>query len=405
MRAPAPQQRPYRKILVPVDNSQHSDATVRTAARLAQGLGATVVGLHVYAAQLHERRFMQMETGLPERYQAAGELQRQRSVHESLIGKGLRIISESYLDQARTLCEEAGVAFEGQLAEGKNYVEIVNAARSGDYDLVALGALGLGARRRSVIGSVCERVLRALPGDMLVGRKGYDGAQGIMVAIDGSPNAYQALEQSLSLAEALDQPVEVVTVFDPQFHIVAFQRLAQVLSSEAAALFRFKEQEQLHAEIIDKGLERLYRGYLEQATALAAVRGREVQTTLLAGKAFQKVLDHMEERRPWLLVAGRFGQHGTELAEIGSTTENLVRLAPCNVLVVSGALEAATDGRPLAAEAPRLPWTPEAEARLERVPAFAQPIVREAVERYAQQHDLAQVTAETMTQARAALGW
>lgn len=405
MRAPAPQQRPYRRILVPVDNSKHSDETVRTAVRLAQRLGATVVGLHVYAAQLHEQRFLQMEPGLPERYHAEDELQRQRSVHESLIGKGLRMVSESYLEHARALCEEAGVAFEGQLAQGQHYVEIINAARTGDFDLVALGALGLGARRRSVIGSVCERVLRAVSGDVLVGRNGFDTSRGIMVTVDGSPNSYQALEHALVLGEVLDEPVEAVTVFDPQFHIVAFQRLAQVLSDEAASMFRFKEQEQLHAEIIDKGLEKLYRSYLERAEALAAARGQEVQTTILTGKPFQEVLDHVEERRPWLLVAGRFGQHGTELAEIGSTTENLVRSAPCNVLVVSGALEAPEQSRPAATETSRLPWTPEAEARLQAVSAFAQPIVREAVERYAQGHDVPQVTPEVMARARAAMGW
>lgn len=404
MQAPATQPSAYRRILVPVDNSKHSDGALRLAVRLARQLGSTIVGFHAYAALLHERRFMQMVPGLPDRYSDT-ELQRQRSVHESLISKGMRLISESYLDQAREQCEAAGVPFEGRLAEGTNYQEIVREARSGQYDLVALGALGLGARRRSLIGSVCERVLRAVPGDVLVARDGQPEAKGVMAAIDGSPNSYQALDTGLSLATAMEEPVEVVSVYDPQFHIVAFERLAKVLSAEAASLFRFNEQEQLHSEIIDKGLERLYRGYLRKAEDLASGRGLEAQATILAGKPFQKLADHVEERRPRLLVVGRFGQHATELSAIGSTAENLVRSAACSVLVVNGSLDAPGTGEPATDEAPGVPWSPEARARLQSVSAFAQPIVRTAVESYARRHGCPEVTPEIMTRAREALGW
>lgn len=393
---------PYQSILVAVDNSKYSDAAVSTAATLAQHQGATVVGLHVYAAQLHERRFLHLEAGLPDRYTTT-ELERQRSVHESLIAQGLRLISASYLDQARDRCEEAGVPFAGRLAEGKHYEEIIKAARTGAYDLVVLGALGLGARRRSLIGGVCERVLRSFRGDVLVVRDSDRPAQGIVVAIDGSASSLQALARALAVGRDLGRPVEVVTVYDPQFHIVAFQRLAQVLSAEAAALFRFKEQEQLHAEIIDKGLEKLYRSYLQQAADLAAAHGGEVQATLLSGKPFQSVLDHLEKRPPWLLVVGRFGQHAGESSDIGSTTENLVRFAPCSTLVVSGVLDL-PERRPLATN-PGLPWSPEAEARLQNVSAFAQLIVREAVERYAQLHQCPEITPEVMAQARQEIGW
>lgn len=393
---------PYRRILVAIDNSKYSDAAVRTVAALAQPQGAAIVGLHVYAALLHERRFLQMEPGLPGNYSDT-DLQHQRSVHESLISTGLRLISQSYLDHACALCEEAGVAFEGRVAQGKNYEEIIREVRTGAYDLVALGALGLGARRRSVIGSVCERVLRIAPGDVLVARSGYQKPRGIMVALDGSPNSYQALGSALVLGAALEQQVEVVTVYDSQFHIVAFQRLTRVLSSEAAALFRFKEQQQLHTAVIDKGLEKLYRGYLDQAEELAAARGQQVRTSLLSGKPFQSILGHVEKRQPWLLVAGRFGQQGGELADIGSITENLVRLAPCSTLVVRGALDPpqSPDHIPGA----RLPWTPEAEDRLRTVSKFARSIVREAVEQYAHQRGYGEVTLEVMARARRDIGW
>lgn len=396
---------PYQRILVAVDNSKHSDAAIKAATLLARHGGGTVVGLHVYAAKLHERRFVQMEPGLPDQY-SGPELQRQRSAHESLISKGLRLISESYLERARAICkEDAGVPFEGRLAEGRNFEEIIKQAWTGDYDLVALGVVGLGCRRRSLIGSVCERVVRTVRTDTLVVRNGRRDGRGVMVALDGSANSYQALSQGLALGAALGEPVEVVTVYDPQFHVVAFKRLAHVLSEEAATLFRFREQKRLHTEIIDSGLEKLYRSYLDQAEELAAARGQQIQATVLRGKPFQEVLDYAEECHPRLLVAGRFGQHGSEIADIGSTTENLVRLAPCSVLVVTGWLEASGIRRPVGDDRLRMPWDREAEARLEGVSDFARPIVVRVIEAYARRNGHPRISVEVMAKARSEVGW
>ena len=48
------------------------------------------------------------------------------------------------------------------MMDGKHHAEIVQGHRGRrDYDLVVLGALGIGRVRDSEIGSVCERVARA----------------------------------------------------------------------------------------------------------------------------------------------------------------------------------------------------------------------------------------------------
>jgi len=394
----------YQRILAPVDNSRHSDEAVRLAARWADRLGATLAGFHAYAAGLHETRFKQMEPGLPERYQAPEELQRQRSVHETLISEGLRIVSDSYLDHAETLCRELEVPFERRLAEGRNYVEILREIDRDGYDLVALGVLGLGARRRSLIGGVSERVLRRSSIDVLLARKALPQSRGVMVAIDGSPNSFKAVERALLLGKALEEPVEVVTVYDPQFHVVAFRSIANVLSEEGARLFRFQEQQKLHEEIIDKGLAKLYRGHLKTAKVMAEEAGQQVQATLLEGKPLQRVLDYAGKRKPALLVAGRHGLHRTAYAEIGSTSENLARLSKCSVLVVNGELTMKREPPGQTESQPAISWTSEAEARLESVPPFARGMARQAIEEYARRHGHPEVTPEVMTEARAKMG-
>ena len=111
----------YREILVPVDNSEHSDWAVDRAIELCRRSGGRITGNHVYAARLHDVRFRQLETGLPARFQSPEEIKRQRKIHDKLIEKGLQLISDSFLDQVERRCREAFVAVVRQLLEGIHF--------------------------------------------------------------------------------------------------------------------------------------------------------------------------------------------------------------------------------------------------------------------------------------------
>src|SRR2546426_6311304 len=88
----------YKTIYVPVDNSDYSNLALDVGVSLAKTFGAKLVGSHVYAAKMHDKRFKQMEAGLPEEYHDENELERQRQIHDSLITRGPQIITQSYLD-------------------------------------------------------------------------------------------------------------------------------------------------------------------------------------------------------------------------------------------------------------------------------------------------------------------
>jgi hypothetical protein len=49
-------------------------------------------------------------------------------------------------------------------------------------------------------------------------------------------------------------------------------------------------------------------------------------------------------------------------------------------------------------------WTPEADARSERIPAFIRPMARRAIERYAESKGLTEITEAVMDQARGVMG-
>jgi len=99
------------RILVALDQSDYANQAMKQMVRLAGSAQGTITGIHAYAARLHDRRFRQMEGGLPERYRRETEMEHQRDVHEDLIGMGLGLISDSYHDAAQTVSKRGNVAF------------------------------------------------------------------------------------------------------------------------------------------------------------------------------------------------------------------------------------------------------------------------------------------------------
>ncbi|HET7789651.1 MAG TPA: universal stress protein, partial [Gemmatimonadales bacterium] len=428
----------YREIFVPVDNSQHSDWAVDRALELCRKSEGRVTGNHVYAARLHDVRFRQLETGLPAQFQTPEEIKKQRKIHDKLIEKGLQLIADSFLDALGKKCEAAGVALTRQLLEGINYEEIVNEVNRGagrlpgligfdpnraagydggekvrsdvklgdngrlvaeeedaaarlvgtsgrQYDLVAIGAHGLGRQSFSQLGGVVARALRGIEKDVLIVRddRPFDGGR-FLVCVDGSSYSYKAMRAALELAAEFGGALYVCSAFDVEYHHVVFNNIKDVLSVQASKVFKFEEQEELHNNIIDKGLLKLCQANIKRAEVMAQeFPDVPIKTQILIGKPFQVIMQWAEEVKPSLLVIARHGAHRIDRTDLGSQAENLVRIAPCNVLM-TGTVGIRPEDIPWIEEDGQagLPWAPDAEVRILRVPPFAQGIARRAVEEY-----------------------
>ncbi len=371
----------YKTIYIPVDNSDHSNMAVDLGVKLAKEFGSKIVGSHVYAAKMHDKRFKQMEAGLPEEYHDEKELDRQRQIHDSLITRGLQIITDSYLDYVDKKCSEANLPLERRALEGRNWKVLAEDINTNGYDLTIMGALGVGAVKDSVIGSNTERVLRRVrTSDMFIIKdlQPMNGGK-IVVAVDGSPYSFGGLKTGLALGKALNKPVEAISAFDPYFHYAAFHSISGVLNEEAGKVFRFKEQEKLHEEIIDSGLAKIYQSHLDISREVAQDEGTDIRTTLLDGKAFEKILQYVRKEQPWLLILGRIGVHSDDDMDIGSNTENLLRIAPCNILISNQKFVPPID---VQAEY-TIAWTEEALLRMEKIPVFARGVAKTAIHRYA----------------------
>src|SRR5688572_7941262 len=429
---------PYREVFVPVDNSQCSDWAVDRAIEICRASGGRITGNHVYAARLLDVRFRQLETGLPAQFQTPEEIKRQRKVHDKLIEKGLQLIADSFLDQLAKRCDAAGVPLTRQLLEGINYEEIVKEVNRGEgrlpgligfdpnraagydggaktrgdvrlgddgrivaeeedaaakvvgssgrrYDLVAIGAHGLGRQSYSQLGGVVARALRGIEKDVLVVRDESARRGGrFMVCVDGSSYAYKALRNALELAQEFGGSLYVCSAFDVEYHHVVFGNIKDVLSVQASKVFKFEEQEELHNNIIDKGLLKLCQANLKRAQIMAQeFPDVELETQILIGKPFQCILQWVEEIDPSMVILARHGGHRVEGTDLGSQADNLIRLASTNVLLI-GTQDVRPDDIPWIEEDGEkgLEWAPDAEVRILRVPPFALGIARKAVEEF-----------------------
>ena len=341
-----------------------------------------------------------MEYTLPEEYIDEVELERQRKIHDSLITMGLKLISDSYLDGMSRLCRESSLEFEPRMMDGKHHAEILKDLDGSQHDLVVIGALGIGRARDSVIGSVCERVARQCDRDVWVVKHVPEPDEPerdtILVGIDGSPQSFGAFMTAVDLARAFGKKVETIAVYDPYLHYSVFNGIVNVLTEQAAKVFRFEEQNQLHEEIIDTGLAQIYQSHLEVGERMASEMGIEIKKTLLDGKPFQKIIDHARKTNPWLLVLGRIGVHSPKDEKaLGSNVENILRAAPCDVLLSTRLEVPRLDVR--AEETVR--WTPEAEARMTRVPEQVKGIARTGVLRLALEKGHSVVTSAVIDEA------
>lgn len=398
----SPGDRLYRRILVALDSSDHANSAMQNASDLAQLVDEPVItGSHVYAAKLHDMRFRQMEGGLPEQFRQEQELERQRDVHDDLITRGLSIITDSYLDQAANECERLDIGFKRSSLEGKNYRELTRETNSGSHDLLIMGALGLGSIKGSRLGTVCRRVARRSAIDTLVikepGRAIKDGP--IVVAVDGSAKSYGGLLTALALAGEWQVPVKVIAAFDPYYHYVAFNRIAGVLSEEAGKVFKFKEQEKLHEEIIDSGLAKIYDGHLAVARSIAEDFGAKIETELLDGKPHDAIEKYVKKIKPSLLIVGKLGIHADAELDIGGNSEQLLENVDCAILLSMREYQPKVD----VVSGVTTSWTHEAESRMERVPSFVRNMARMAIMRYAQEHGHTVITQKIVDEATAQL--
>lgn len=134
-------EKPFTKVLIPIDGSRYSMEAAKYGIQLAQAYGMDVLAFYVIDETAVESMAHLSEKPEDE---LRHELQRE---------------GENCLHYLTELAADAGVNLETLIREGTPHQEIVNLVNQKGIDLIVIGKVGQRGPRRIIIGSVTERVI------------------------------------------------------------------------------------------------------------------------------------------------------------------------------------------------------------------------------------------------------
>jgi len=324
----------YKKILVALDGSKYSLFGGDIALELSRIFNSKIIGAHIYDGKIHSHRLREMEPDLPEKFQEEETLKHVRDSHNELIYEGFISLSKGYIEEFEKKASFKDINVLSLHREGRNYSGILETARENDADLIVMGAHGLGYTGDEFLGSTTTRVLRHANCDILIARKEFSKG-GVLVGVDGSPESQTAFDKAMTLSEEFQKQLILASAYDPFFHGTIFNVMAGALSNERQEDIGLNKQQGLHDSIVDEGLGKLYKRFLDKAEAIALKSGITPESNLLKGKAFQSIIALSNDREADLIIAGRFGHHRDDKVKTGSNSEAIVRYAKTNVLVTA----------------------------------------------------------------------
>jgi len=302
-----------RRVLCPIDFSQHSRLALDHALAIAKWYGSTVTVLHVYCttpAAPYTR-------GLPS-YKSIAVT---RSNRERLLEETGRFIAA----EAPT-----GASIEIVLCEGDAASEILNQANSLGADLLVIGTHGRSGFERLVLGSVAEKVLRKARCPVLSVPRGMPDAvpatpalfTRILCPVDFSECSLNALNHAMSLAEKANARLTLlhVLVYGDEEAPDVYDTL---ISDERLDMAHFRRRR-----------EEIHRERLRDAVPEALRARHTVDSILTSGKPYREILRVAAEQGNDLIVMGVQGRGATDLMVFGSTTQHVVRQATCPVLTL-----------------------------------------------------------------------
>ena len=126
----------FNKILVPLDGSSNATRGLDRAIEIAKGSGAEITGFYVF--------HLPIAAGI--KYTAKMKEEAQR--------KAVKAIGP-----AMNKTQKAGATFKYKTGGGNTGSEIVKFAKNGKFDMIVIGARGLGGAKEAFLGSTSNYVM------------------------------------------------------------------------------------------------------------------------------------------------------------------------------------------------------------------------------------------------------
>jgi nucleotide-binding universal stress UspA family protein len=287
----------YKRILVPLDGSMQAEKAMEPAILLAKVLSAEMLLVRVVPTVTH----IAPTLDIPWQTKKAEKQQRQTS--------------EAYLRAMRTSGIKHGVRIDrAEVLSGLPAVSINQLAVSENIDLIIFTNRGRGGQKTWRVGSVAMKLARGAPCDTLIVRTDAREPltlKRILVALDGSNLAENALKPAQALADATEAETILFRVTPP---------VELAIGSE-------------EAEAIMPNLQ----GQVEQYLGKIRDRwtnGRTVKISAQTGPVAQSILDQAEKKMADLIVLAAHGANESKQWSLGGVANKVVLGARRAVLIV-----------------------------------------------------------------------
>lgn len=293
------------RILVPIDFSPESSLGGRFAAEVARRFHSHLHWLHVVEPP-----------DLPE----------WGYVHLALRENHLRQTAQARLPLFPAECGvDPHLSVTTSLRSGEAGTQICQEAADTGCDLIVMASHGLGGWSHLLGGSTTLRVVRHAPCPVLTVReRALAPASGapahvgrefkrIIVTTDFSEASQKALPYAVALAHRFEASLTLLFI------------VPEIVPNEFAPTAAGREEERLMADARER-LPRLREAVLDPRLV--------VNTVVLQGSPAAEICRTAELQNSDLIVMSTHGRSGPAHFILGSVTENVVRHAPCPVLVV-----------------------------------------------------------------------
>jgi nucleotide-binding universal stress UspA family protein len=296
----------YRNVLLPLDGSQVAEQVLPYARSLAETAGLDVELLHAvepeiiatYSDPNHGRYVDIVESTLKE---------------EGL--KYLHGVGRSFAATSKVSC---ATEF------GKPADVIVSKAAGRPGTLIMMATHGRSGLQRWLLGSVAERVIQMASNPLLLVRasaetkKTPQAFKTVIVPLDGSGRAEQALPHAREMARRLDLEILLIRVYT--IPVMGFTAEDYYTPSLEQILEKAKEEA---------------RSYIDEKAAELKQEGlRRVSSRFLEGDSADQIIDLAKKTPGSLIAMSTHGRSGIERLVLGSVTSRVVRHSGEPVLVI-----------------------------------------------------------------------
>lgn len=299
----------FDRILIPLDGSPIAEQALAYAQRIARP-GTEVILLRVMPKPeaihaLHGHNDVMADEGRRRFYQFA-----RKELHRAA-------------DRLRA--SVPGASVQTVVTVGDPAKEILRAATDSDVGLIVMASEGQGTTGRFAIGSVADRVARTSPVPVFVIRDRVSRAadvptpvRRIVVPLDGSDRAGQAMVVAEDLAKRLRVPVFLLTVVD-----------VAALGSPALIHEAQYDQDLYRALVADVVLDA--QRTLDWAGARLVLHGISVDSRMLTGPTIATIMEATGPGDVIVMTSRGRGAHGWPL---GSVAEKMISSGPVPVVLV-----------------------------------------------------------------------